>query len=124
MEANLRHAQFANDWKEVYKAALFEDDNVKIPQRIAEAEIALAARALELSDLDTDQVREQQALENARYFLCILGNVAGSTNAPKDYVRPSRNIQSGSITRGKQFVIPDAAQDLHTGFSPASLCNE
>ena len=26
------------DWKEVYKAALFEDDSTKIPQRIAEAE--------------------------------------------------------------------------------------
>ena len=69
------------DWKQLYMAALFEDDTAKIPQRIAEAEMALAARAVELGE-DGNQVREQQAMENATYFLRLL-----------------RKIESKAITR-------------------------
>jgi hypothetical protein len=46
MEARAHKSPICRDWKEIYKAALFEDDNTKIPQRIAEAERALEARAL------------------------------------------------------------------------------
>jgi hypothetical protein len=124
MEANLRNVQFGGDWKEVYKAALFEDDNGKIPQRIDEAESALATRALELAEVGRDEIREQQALENARYFLRILRNIAGATSVPKEYCRPRRFSQTNSLKRGKHFVIPDASQDLHTMASPAPACNE
>jgi hypothetical protein len=76
----------SKDWKEVYKAALFEDDIARIPQCIADAERALAARALELFAAGGDQVGEQQAIENARYFLRVLGSSAGIQNAPCEYV--------------------------------------
>ena len=31
MEARVQKSPMCRDWKEVYKAALFEDDNTKIP---------------------------------------------------------------------------------------------
>ena len=37
-----------NDWKELYKAALFERNKEKIPVRISDAEQSIAARAREL----------------------------------------------------------------------------
>jgi hypothetical protein len=80
------------DWKEIYKAALFEDDNTKIPQRIADAERALAARASELYGASDDQIREQQAMENARYFLRVLGTSQGLLNSG-DYINQKRNVQ-------------------------------
>ena len=36
-------------WHQLYKAALFETDRNKLPQRIAEAEKAIVARARELA---------------------------------------------------------------------------
>src|SRR5271157_2151265 len=35
-------------WRDLYKAALFEVDNTRLPERIAQAEKALALRAREL----------------------------------------------------------------------------
>jgi hypothetical protein len=34
-------------WRDLYRAALFEVDNARLPERIAQAEKALALRALE-----------------------------------------------------------------------------
>ena len=75
------------DWRDVYKAALFEDDNTKIPQRIVDAEGALAARALQLFRAGADQIPEQGALENARYFLRILGSIQGTSNTTRGDVK-------------------------------------
>ena len=86
MEARAHKSPICRDWKEVYKAALFEDDTTKIPQRIAEAENALAARALELYGASDEQVREQRAMDNARYFLRVLGSTQGGLNTPSGYV--------------------------------------
>jgi|ERR1700733_3979286 hypothetical protein len=87
VEARVQKSSMCRDWKEIYKAALFEDDNSKIPQRIAEAERALAARASELYGASDDQIREQQAMENARYFLRVLGSTQGLLNTPGDYLK-------------------------------------
>jgi hypothetical protein len=65
----------SSDWKELYKAALFEDDNTRIPQRVAEAERALAARATQLLGIGETQVREREAMENAAYFLRLLRKI-------------------------------------------------
>jgi hypothetical protein len=88
----VQKSSMCRDWKEVYKAALFEDDNTKIPQRIADAERALAARASELYGASDDQIREQQAMENARYFLRVLGTSQGLLNSG-DYINQKRNVQ-------------------------------
>jgi hypothetical protein len=82
MEARVHGSQPSRDWKELYKAALFEDDNAKIPQRIAEAEKALAARAVELIGADGSEVREQHAMENAMYFLRLLRKIEVRANTP------------------------------------------
>jgi hypothetical protein len=81
-----------SDWKELYKAALFEDDDAKIPQRIVDAERALAARAREIFGGE-HQVREQQAMENATYFLRLLRQIQGQiqvrANLPYEGLRPA-----------------------------------
>jgi hypothetical protein len=97
MEARIHKSPIPRDWKEVYKAALFEDDNTKIPQRIADAENALAARARELFGVSDDQSREQQAMENARYFLRVLGSTQGILNPPGEYVRQKPVLQSAAV---------------------------
>jgi hypothetical protein len=96
MEARAQKAVIHRDWKEVYKAALFEDDNSKIPQRIAEAERALEARALELFGAGDDQIREQQAMENARYFLRVLGSTQGMLT-PREYVNHESSLHSATV---------------------------
>lgn len=81
MEALPHPSRFSSDWKELYKAALFEDDDSKVLQRIAEAERALSARAVELLGAGGTQVREQQAMENAIYFLRLLRRTEARLNA-------------------------------------------
>lgn len=69
----------SGEWKQLYMAALFEDDAAKIVQRIAAAENALAARAVELGE-HCHEARERQAMENAAYFLHLLRKIESKTN--------------------------------------------
>jgi len=59
-------------WRELYKAALFEADKTKLPERIAQAEKALALKARELFYVAGDSIEEGQALDNAVYALHAL----------------------------------------------------
>jgi len=56
----------------LYKAALFEADKTKLPERIAQAEKALALKARELFYVAGDSIEEGQALDNAVYALHAL----------------------------------------------------
>ncbi len=76
-----------SDWKQLYMAALFEDDAAKILQRIAEAEMALATRAAQLGE-NGDEAREQQAMDNATYFLQLLRKIESKANT--SYESPNR----------------------------------
>jgi hypothetical protein len=58
----------------LYKAALFEIDKTKLPERIAQAEKALALRARELFHIAGDNIEEGEALDDAMYALHALGN--------------------------------------------------
>jgi len=78
VEARLHKSPSGNDWKELYKAAIFEDDSVRLVARIAEAERALADRTAELFGSNETPVREQQAMENAAYFLRLLRKTSGT----------------------------------------------
>jgi hypothetical protein len=80
VEARIRKTLSGNDWKELYKAAIFEDDSVKLGARIAEAERALADRAAELCSSNETSAREQQAMENAAYFLRLLRKTNATLN--------------------------------------------
>lgn len=75
-------AQFPSSaWRELYKAALFETDRNKIPNRINEAERAIIARARELFGSPTDTIEEDQALDDALYALRALQHCLGSDDA-------------------------------------------
>lgn len=64
-------------WHELYRAALFEPDRDKVPQRINEAESAILCRMKELFSINTDHIEEDLVLDDALYALralrtCIL----------------------------------------------------
>jgi hypothetical protein len=61
-------------WRELYSAALFETDKNRIPNRIADAEKAIMARARELFSAGADTIEEDQALDDALYALRALQN--------------------------------------------------
>jgi hypothetical protein len=61
-----------SSWRELYKAALFETNRDKLPQRIVDAEKAIVARARELFASATDTIEEDQALDDALYALRAL----------------------------------------------------
>jgi hypothetical protein len=59
-------------WHELYRAALFEPDREKIPQRISEAESAILCRMRELFSIHTDHIEEDLVLDDALYALRAL----------------------------------------------------
>jgi len=61
-------------WRGLYRAALFETDETKLPERIAQAEKALALRARDLFHMAGDNIEEGQALDDAMYALHALRN--------------------------------------------------
>lgn len=62
-------------WRELYVAALFENDPIKLSACIAEAEWALALRARELFHAAGDHIEEELAMEDALYALQALRGV-------------------------------------------------
>lgn len=61
-------------WHALYQAALFETDRNKIPQRISEAEQAILNRVKELFVSPSDNIEEDQVLDDALYALRALRN--------------------------------------------------
>ena len=59
-------------WKNLYMAALFENDKSKIPLRIKDAEAEIETRARMLFPTSHDHAREAQALDNAFRMLQVL----------------------------------------------------
>lgn len=62
----------ANDWKDLYVAALLEGDKEKIPSLIDQAERAIVDRARELFRTAGDHIQEEEGLEDALYALHAL----------------------------------------------------
>src|SRR6202041_940180 len=67
-------------WRDLYKAALFEVDNTRLPERIAQAERALALRARELFQTAGDNIEEEQALDDTMYALHALRNTSRTSH--------------------------------------------
>jgi hypothetical protein len=59
-------------WRHFYRAAIFESNNSRLPQRVTEAEQAIVVRARELFDASGDHCDEQEALDDAMYALHAL----------------------------------------------------
>jgi len=57
------------DWKELYVAALFEQDKDRLPEKIALAQLAIATKKQELSSGSID---ERRVLDNAAFSLQAL----------------------------------------------------
>jgi hypothetical protein len=55
-------------WRELYVAALFENDKPRIGERIAEAQMAIVARRRTLT-LSVGDIRERHALDSALFSL-------------------------------------------------------
>jgi hypothetical protein len=62
-------------WRDLYLAALFEEDSAKLRARIAEAEYALSLRDRELWYSGGDHNGEKQALTGAMRALEVLRNI-------------------------------------------------
>jgi len=62
-------------WKELYQIAMCESDMNKLPERIADAEIALVMRARELFYSYEDRFEEEESLDDA---MCVLDALRGS----------------------------------------------
>ena len=58
-------AEVVEEWRVLCKLALFETSRERLPDRIAEAEEALAKRSRELFTLGLDASHERQDIENA-----------------------------------------------------------
>jgi hypothetical protein len=63
------HSSAIGNWKELYRAALFEADADKQAERIAEAQKVVVTRARELFHARGDNAEEQRALDAALYGL-------------------------------------------------------
>jgi hypothetical protein len=69
-------SQDSGAWRNLYKAALFEIDKARLPERIAQAEEALVVRARELFHIVGDNIEEEQALDDTMYALHALRNTS------------------------------------------------
>ncbi len=61
-------------WRDLYKAALFEADRAKLPQRITEARTAVVMRGRELFNATGNCAEEAEDLEDALYALQALSS--------------------------------------------------
>ncbi len=83
---NLRTLSNSPDWRDLYAAALFEDDKTKIATRVAEAEVAMLHRAkLLFSSADPNRkeaIELDQSLRMLRLLkTCLLSETASRSAA-------------------------------------------
>ena len=76
MSAGVAISPISKSWRELYKAAVFETDKNRVPERIAHAEWALALRARELFHTGREHHQERQAVDAAIYALHALRRTA------------------------------------------------
>jgi putative heme degradation protein len=68
----ISNSQDSRYWRQMYRAALFEIQESKLPARIAEAEKAVVLRARELFKAAGDNREETEALDRAMHALHAL----------------------------------------------------
>jgi hypothetical protein len=80
------------DWWTLYQAAVFELNEIKLQQRIAEAEDAIQSREDQLSTLNVADMRERQQLRDAAAALAVLRRISARHIA----VRETRSHATGT----------------------------
>ena len=86
-----------------------------------EAERALADRVAELSGSDETPVREQQAMENAAYFLRLLRKTSATPNTSYEPSSPPQFPRSNYADELKRFVFPNCASFTYLSVSHGYL---
>src|SRR5229473_4057558 len=74
MSTGIANSPDSRYWRLMYRAALFEIEESKLPARIAEAEKAVVLRARELFHAAGDNGEETEALDDVMYALRALRN--------------------------------------------------
>jgi len=69
------------NWQDLYKAAIFETNQTKVAERIAQAEWAIIVRAHALFTQLDGAVQERSALDAALYALRVLKDYPGKRTA-------------------------------------------
>ncbi len=82
MNAGISKSPDSRNWRQMYRVALFEINDSKLPARIAEAEKALVLRARELFQAAGDNGEETAALDQAMYALHALRSNYQNLGAP------------------------------------------
>lgn len=80
MEKAFPPCPIRTDWKALYRAAILETNRSITPQRVAEAEKAVLARARELF-YSHGALEEREALDDALYALRALKNASQCAEA-------------------------------------------
>ena len=62
----------ASNWRELYSAALFETEERRLPERIAQAEKEMIRRARELFPTSSHDLDEEEAIDRALLALRAL----------------------------------------------------
>lgn len=76
------------DWRELYRTAVFECDRDKLPLRIHEAEEALNLRSRELFAMSGDNLEERKAIDHALHGLRALSYCARLASASTEFAKP------------------------------------
>jgi hypothetical protein len=91
MNASSSSARSSNQgWRDLYIAALFENDKSKMANKIAQAQAAIAFERRRLMALDND-IRERQLLDNALFSLRALRSclaIPPGTSEETNWFRP------------------------------------
>ena len=87
----------ARSWKDLYQAALCESDLNMLPERIADAETALAMRTRELSYTSGDKFEEKDSLDDA---LCILHALRSSLKRRPTAVPATNRVSQLMLSAG------------------------
>jgi hypothetical protein len=97
MSAGICKSPASRYWRALYKAALSETGNGKLPERIAEAKKAVVLWARELFQAADDNGEEKEALEDAMYVLRAVGSNCQMRQGPP------RNLKNG-----EPLALPDS----------------
>ena len=82
MSTGISNSPDSRNWRQLYRAALFEIEESELPARIAEAEKAVVLRARELFQAAGDNGEETAALDQAMYALHALRSNYQNLGAP------------------------------------------